>query len=315
MNCGLENSCAVSKPVIQIVIPKMKPIIQRTTIALVLLVCSPGSGLTRDLDEIVYTSWGQLCSVSPGAKRNPNCLRADIEFGSPRWNPSGDRIVAEAGQHDGPQRLVILNRQGDQIAVLKGSEGFIRPMWSPDGQYIYALSYALKHGLGRWQSSGGNFTSVPVVGFESNFDFLQMISFSPSGRLAALLVDKFDTILVAEVGGDSWLLKRSFPESFSYVSQSVWLDDERLLFVGKKGSTRGELWHLNLKDVSPKKVGIPGLWLRDSIELSPNRDSVVVCAVAPDQDSKWSLWQYSLDSGDAIRISGGSEDVNPSWRH
>lgn len=145
---------------------------------------------------------------------------------------------------------------------------------------------------------------------------MQMISFSPSGSSIAILVDKFQKMLIAEVEEEAIRVTKQVPQDFSYVSGSVWLDESRILFVGEQASTRQELWELNIKDGSVKKRGIPGLWMRDSLTLSPDKTSVVVCGVADgtEKDTRWNLWKYSLASSKLVKISNGTEDVSPNWR-
>ena len=272
----------------------------------------------RELADILYIDWGKLCSVSPVPGTKPVCSNFMEECDSPSWQPKGTEIVVEAGEHDGPKKLVLLSSDGTLIKPLAQSSGFIRPVWSPNGKFIYALSYELKNSIGRWDGQGENFRQISIKGADNQYEYLQMISFSPSGKLAAILTDKFKRMLIAEIQGQSFSVKKILPRDFKYVSQSAWLDDNHLLFVGEKESNRGELWVLNINDGSIKKIGITGLWLRDSITLSSDNKSVAVCAAPDNQETaSWNLWKYDLDSAKVTRLTTGTkgaEDVEPSWR-
>ena len=242
------------------------------------------------------------------------CLREDFEFDSPAWQPGGRTLVVEAGVHDGPHKLLLLSSSGETIRSLSESSGFIRPRWSSDGSSIYALSYDLGQAVGRWNAEGKNFSSVPVHSSEP-FRYVQMLAFSPNGERAALLVDDFKKMLIAQVTNSGFEVERVLPKQFSYVSQAAWLDDTRLLFVGKKDNPRAELWELNTKTGAVKMRGINGLWIRDFLALSPDRTTAVVCGSAVGaKQTRWSLWSYSLQNSLLVQLTNGIEDVTPAWR-
>lgn len=294
------------------------PKIRSVFLVLIFIISTPINGLAGELADILYINWGRLCSISPVSDNKPVCSNFMEECDSPSWQPRGTQIVVEAGEHDGPKKLVLLSSDGTLIKPLAQSSGFIRPVWSPNGKFIYALSYELKNSIGRWDGQGENFRQISIKGADNQYEYLQMISFSPSGKLAAILTDKFKRMLIAELQGQSFSVKKILPRDFKYVSQSAWLDDNHLLFVGGKESNRGELWELNIGDESIKKIGIAGLWLRDFITLSSDNKSVAVCAM-PDNHKipSWNLWKYDLDSASVTRLTkgtNGAEDVDPFWR-
>ncbi len=123
-------------------------------------------------------------------------------------------------------------------------------------------------------------------------------------------------MVIANVSDRRWTADRVLPAGFSYVSQSAWIDEERLLFVGKRESSRGELWELNVTDGSVRRLGIDGLWLRDQIAVSPDRDSTVVSATADGGRVQWNLWRYVLRTRQVTQLTAGNEDedVDPTWR-
>lgn len=273
------------------------------------------SALAQELGDIVYVSWGELCSISSDIGRNSICINTQKEFGSPCWKPhSSERLVVEAGEHDGLHTLVLMDRVGRIIRTLSGSADHIRPAWSPDGRHIYAISYGLGNAIARWDSEGRNRVVVPVINPNQPDRGFQMISFSPSGRLAALLTMHFREMVIVKVTDSNLLVQKVLPQGFKYVSQSVWIDEDRLLFVGKKNSDRGELWELNVSDGIVTRRGIDGLWLRDQIAISPDRDSIAVTAVMDNTVTEWNLWKFSLRTGMTTKLTKGTEDVDPTWR-
>jgi hypothetical protein len=290
---------------------KMKKLL---IIILGIAACLPVLSQGSELLPIVYSDSGGLCSVSHtgGAIK---CVKSKKEYGSPSWQPKGSNIVAESGYHDGAHNLELLKNDGTAIRRLHKSSEFIRPVWSQDGRYIYGLSYSQPRSIRRWDSEGKKFVDIPVRGAEAEYKYLQMISFDPSHKRAVILLDHFKKMLLVTVHDDHFQAIKIIPKDYSYVSESVWLDENNLIFIGKKNDKRGELWKLNVDSEKIQMVGVPGLWLRDTVTLSPDRKSVIVCAMSDDDKTKWSLWRYSLGSPRAERITTGTEDVSPSWRH
>jgi len=281
---------------------------------LVIATWAPSSSPASELLTIVYSNLGQLCSTTPDGATN-FCISSEKEYRSPSWQPNGDHIVAGSGYHDGAYELVLLNKDGSLIRYLYKSNKFIRPVWSPDGEFIYGLNYSYAKSIRKWDSEGKKFTDVPVKGAESEYKYLQMISFSPSNKRAVLLLDNFNKMLLVSVYNDHFQAIKIILKDYSYVSQSVWLDDNNLLFVGKKDEPRGELWELNVDSEKVRKLGVPRLWLRDFVTLSPDGKAVIVCAMPDNEETKWNLWHYSFGSPHAKRITDGIEDVSPYWRH
>lgn len=211
--------------------------------------------------------------------------------------------------------LALFDIRGHLIRRLEGRSGG-RTTWSPDGRYVYATSGRTGSIILRWDADGRHRVAIPVVGADDSRAYFQMISVSPSGAQVEILTEKFDQMLIASVSETKFSVTGSVPHGFSYVAQSVWLDEEHLLFVGKKDTTQGELWQLDLRSGATTRRGIDGLWLRDFVAISPDGNSIVVTATDANPVS-WDLWQYFLDSSRLVRLTHGTKDENvePSWRH
>lgn len=272
------------------------------------------SASAAGFEDIIFVESGKLCTVASAADVKVHCLREDFEFDSPAWQPGGRTLVVGAGAYDGPRKLLLLNSDGKTIRSLSKSSGFIRPAWSPDGKSIYAVNYTLGQAVGRWNAEGKHFNSIPVQSSEP-FGYVQMLAISPNGERAALLVDDFKEMLIAQVSNHGLNVDRIFPKHFSYVSQAAWIDNTRLLFVGRQYNQRAELWELNTQTGAVKARGIKGLWIRDYLALSPDRTTVVVCGSAVGaKQTRWGLWSYSLKRSSLVQLTNGIEDVDPAWR-
>jgi hypothetical protein len=291
-------------------------------LAIFIVILVPDAASAQKLHEVLFTASGRLCSV-PATGEHELCVQSSDELDSPSWQPRGARIVAEAGQHDGPRSLVLLDSVGRRIRRLDRSAGAIRPVWGPDGRHIFAIDYDLGHAVARWTADGRARVNVPVRGGSHTGQQLtggtahthfQMISVSPSGRRVALLTTKFREMVLATVSDTALIVFATAPSGFAYVSQSAWLDDDHLLFVGKRDSSRGELWELNVADGTLRRRGIDGLWLRDQLAISADRGSVAVTAVGSGNESRWNVWVYSLSAMTRRRLTSGSEDMVGGWR-
>jgi len=264
--------------------------------------------MSQQLGPILYRNWVGLCSISAETTAKPRCSRSEYEDFS--WQPHGNRIVAM-----GARGLVLLDSSGRLINKLEGQSG-ARPTWSPDGRYIYAISGKFGGAVVRWDASGKNRVAIPVTGLNDPHLFFQRISLSPSGKRAAILTGDFKEMLITDVSEKALSARKVLPRGFSYVAQSVWLDDEHLLFVGRQGGTRGELWGLDIRSETATKRGISDLWLRDFVALSADQKSVVVTATKNSEEVSWDLWQYFPESSYLKRLTSGTQDENvePSWK-
>lgn len=271
--------------------------------SILVLASSPLAG--QRLRPILFTDWGRLCSIGP-ADTTRACLPKSREFDDLSWSPDGRLIVTDAW---------ILNDAGRHIRSLPGWND-IRPVWSPDGKAVFAIDYDIGSAVHRWNQPGGKKQTIPVQGGNAKGRRFQMLAFSPSGRRAALLTMDFSEMVIASVEKDRFVVSRTAPVDFAYVSQSVWLNEDTLLFVGKRGvNPSGGLWRLAASTGAVDSIGIPGLSLRDQIVISPDRKRVVVTATdTRAEETRWNLWVYDLSSRVARRLTSGKEDIVHSWR-
>lgn len=273
---------------------------------------------------------GRLCSVSPTGRGN-ECLPGIVPCGSPSWQPGGRRLVVGVCGPGKRHELVLLNAYGKRVGILKHSVGYISPIvWSPDGKYIYAVDLRNAHAIGRWDASGKHFTSIAIkgvacdknaeaVGLSCDRQYIQEISFSPSGKKAAIVTSvALGAQYVAKVHDREIVVAKKSPKGFVALGQSVWLDETHLLFEGAKDNGPLLLWKLDVDTGRLTSLGNGGLALALAFALSPDHRFVVVSAGRPAKDahggSHTALWRYSLNSGATQQLTHGAFDISPSWR-
>lgn len=154
--CGSSLSCWADKT--------MRHFLSQLSQAVLVIMVTGPLRVAPDLGPIVFVSDGRLCSISESTVAKSVCLERPEQFGAPSWRPDGSALVVEAGRHDGPQSLLVLDRTGRTTVRLAGSSEHIRPAWSADGRYVFAISYTIGRAVARWDANGKNRTVVPVTG-------------------------------------------------------------------------------------------------------------------------------------------------------
>jgi Tol biopolymer transport system component len=264
---------------------------------------------------IVYSSRGALCSIDYPTERRPFCLNSS--FHSPSFSPSGQALAAVstttsfAGSPS--SKIVVFGRSGKSIGSLSESDGFVRPVWSPDGNYIYAVADAHRHdSVGRWRWPSGEKALLPVQNLEQGCNKIDSLSLSPAGDRAVLLCN-FKQLYLAEVRSDLFRVERELPLQLSYVSSPKWLDEIHLFVVArlKKGEI-ANLWRIDTATSVAEIVPTPELALRDYVAVSPDGKAIIVTGSRP-QPLKWRLWHIDLSDKKQTELTSGDEDVAATW--
>jgi len=264
---------------------------------------------------IVYSSRGALCSIDYPPERQPFCQH--ISFHSPSFSPNGQALAAVsrttsfAGHPS--SKIEVFGRSGASIGSLSESDGFIRPVWSPDGNYIYAVADAFRHAsVARWRWPSGERTLIPVQNLEQSCNKIDSLSLSPAGDRAVLLCN-FKQLYLAAVRSDLLRVERELPLQFSYVSSPKWLDERDLLAVArlKKGEI-ANLWRIDSATSVAEIVSTPELALQDYVTVSPDSKSVIVTG-SRRQPLKWRLWHIDLSDKKQTELTSGDEDVAATW--
>jgi len=140
-----------------------------------------------------------------------------------------------------------------------------RPLWTRDGKHVLATRYSLGHAVAQWTEDGANRATISLAGFSDQYRYLQFIALSPGEKRAAIIVDDFKKMLLADTSGDPWTVTDMVPDDFAYVSGPAWVDDQHLIFTGSRQAQQPKgLWSL---DTRARVVTEAFLWLRASAGL------------------------------------------------
>ncbi len=272
----------------------------------------PGLSSAPDLGPIVYSSSGQLCSIDLQKDGKPSCYSSSLRDLS--FSPDGRLLAAYTTPSDRiPSKIAILDRSGARLGYLPGSDDFIRPVWSPDGNYIYAVINAHGHAsVGRWRWPSGEKALVPVENLPSGCRGINSLSLSSAGDRAVLLCD-FKQLYLAEVRSDLLRVERELAPQFTYVSLPTWFDKSHLLAIAgiKKGEI-ANLWRIDSATGFAEIVPTPDLTLRDYVTVSPDGKSVIVTGRRLNP-YVWRLFRIDLDDQKQTELSNGTEDIAGTW--
>ena len=213
---------------------KPRTVSRRCVRVAILVLVAPSSGAAQELGPVLYNTWEGLCSISPESGAKPHCIGGK-RYEEASWQPHGNRIVTESRGG-----LVFLNSNGQLISRAVSKSGG-RPIWSPDGKYVYAINYALGRAVERWDAFGKHRIVLPVTGLEDQQlrsgdvpspMILQMISLSPSGKgLHYSLVTSRKCSLPMLVTKFSQFNKSFLMNSAMFPSPFGWTK-RHLLFIG-----------------------------------------------------------------------------------
>jgi hypothetical protein len=268
----------------------------------------------RSFGSIVYSSRDGLCSIDYPRDRTPVCLKTFYK--DPSFSPDGQALTAVctntswAGHVD--SKIVVISKTGTHLGSLAGSNGFVRPIWSADGNFVYAINSSLHGTVGRWHWPSGEMTLLPVNNLETDCSTLNSLSISPTGDRAVLLCN-FKLVYLATLHSDLISAEQKLNLQFSYVGIPKWIDENHLLAIARLNSGKpANLWRIDSKLSSAEIISTPELVLMDHVAVSPDSKSAVVTGsrLSP---IKWQLWHVGMNNEYPTELTYGDEDTAPTW--
>jgi len=215
----------------------------------------------------------------------------------------------EGGQHS----IFLLHWPRWTIEALPNlHEAPYRPAFSPDGKFVYAVDYGPK--IFRYSIENKTWQRVPVEGLP---DFhAQGLAFSPSGRRAAISPGDFKGFIIADVAAERFRVSRTVLSDFDGCTSPRWLDENTILFAGRRQPGLQFLWTFDLSTGQVRQLSNPPIGVRDFIAVSPDGKNVVFTGDDGKKVVEWTIWLLPLDSLQAVKLLPGKRDDSflfPAW--
>ncbi len=218
------------------------------------------------MDKMSDRMVGEIWSIDTRTAAHRPLITGQGSIASPRWSPSGDRLLY-LGAKDGKRQLRVMyldSGRSFSLAFLEESPG--APEWSPDGRSIAFSMFT--------PAEGPSFAKPPRAPEGANwnkpvriFDDIQ-IRFDGAGYLR----EGEDQVYVVSAEGGT---PRQVTSGENGYNSPAWLDNDTLLVVGNDAEdadldpVENEIYAVELDDLSMR-----ALTTRDGPDFSP--------AVSPD---------------------------------
>lgn len=221
-----------------------------------------------------------------------------------------------AKTHGRSQSLYLLSLpQKKKTRIFDGqAHGYAlyRPVFSPSGQYVYALNYS--EGIFRYSLQQRHWERVAISG--KNGVNPQGLSFSLSGTKVAVSHGRFKGFLIASVTRDGFHIEREILNDFDSCTSPQWIGDDTIVFAGRKQPGLQYLWKVNLGTGQLDQLTASPIGARDFLSLSNDQKTVVFTATETSQPLEWRLWLLALDGSQPTQLTKGgqlSSHLFPVW--
>ena len=233
------------------------------------------------------------------------------------YSHSRRQLAFTASKHHGiPRSLYVLSVDGMQKQLLfdarTNNYELYRPKFDPTGQFLYALNYS--EGVFRYSFRTKRWSKVAILGRDDIHP--QGLGFSVTGTRVALSHDKFVGFLIASVTSEGIRVEREILAEFNSVTSPQWLDDDTIVFAGRKVPGLQFLWRIRLSSGIVDQLTAAPLGARDFLTLSSDSKSVVFTGTNDQEPLEWRLWQLALDGSEPTQLTKGgrlSFHLFPTW--
>lgn len=133
----------------------------------------------------------------PAQQISPNDT-ADLS--DPNWSPDGNRLVFGSAS-PGKMAIQVLDLKTHRVSMVPGSDGLFSPRWSPNGQYLLALTDN-ENGLklfnfktSQWTTLYQGMVSYPAWSHDSKFVYFLQVEPDPAVNRIALSSGKMEQVV------------------------------------------------------------------------------------------------------------------------
>jgi len=224
-------------------------------------------------------------------------------------------FVGSKGHHS-PGAIYLLNARTKKQERLYSDplvkDSLYRPSFDPGGEFLYALNYST--GIFKYSLKARRWQPVPIDG-ATDFN-PQGLAFSASGGHAAISPRDFKGLLIAKVEADGFRSVRTVLSDFDSCSSPQWINDDVIVFAGRKSAGLQFIWKFHLKTGDLVQLTKSPVGTRDFLALSPDKKSVVFTATSANAETDWRLWLLAFDGTAARQLTKGGElsgHLFPVW--
>lgn len=213
------------------------------------------------MDRMTDRMVGEVWSIDTASGTHRPLITGKGSISSPRWSPSGDRLLYLGSEDGKPQLRVLYPDTGRSFSVAFLSEGPGAPAWSPDGRSIAFSMFT--------PSKPATFATPPSPPEGAKWSEPVRIFDDLTFRFDGAGYFKEGATHVYVVSAEGGTPRQVTHGEIDYDSPA-WLDDDTLLVVGNQAEDRdldpieSEIYALDLSDLTMR-----ALTTRDGPDFAP----------------------------------------------
>ena len=238
-----------------------------------------------------------------------------FNIGKIEYNRKRNLLVFEGShEHGNPRSLYLYDLEQKTKRIIYEAKSFedilFRPKFFPTGEFIYALNYT--KGIFRYDINNNSWEKIEIK--NSNSPIYQGLSFSDSGNRVALSPANFKGVLIAEVKEKEFIVSEDVLTDFRSCISPRWLDDENIVFAGRKEAGLQYVWKVLLKNSKLQQLTKKPVGSRDNLDVSPDKKTIVFTGTS--EPLEWRLWKINVDGSGLEQLTKGgtlSSHLSPVW--
>ena len=210
--------------------------------------------------------------------------------------------------------LDLINSKKELIYKAKSNHSLYRPEFTPDGQHLYAVNYS--SGIHKFSFADRTWEKTQVSGVENLNP--QRVTFSESGRKAAISPGDFGGFLIADVENNSFIVKGRVLDNFDSCISPRWIGENTIVFAGRKNPGLQFIWKLDISTGAVTQITHSPIAARDFLSVSKRGDKIIFTGTTAGttRKFKWRLWQVGIDGSGLSQLTKGGElssHLSPVW--